>query len=201
MIGHRLSAATPSSGVYTWATKPAASAASGATIRISDVGSGGSLWTSNGSDWFPVGGIVTLAVSGANVAHTGTTDETTLATVTIPADIMGANGAIELLPLYDYTNSANTKTLRAKFGGGLVYSIATTTTTSCQMQYIVRNANGKSAQVAQASSGSSGMGAVASSLLTGSINTANAVSLTITGQLANSGETINLRGYIVRLIK
>ena len=190
-----------SSGIYTWATKPAASAASGATIRISDVGPGGSLWTSNGSDWFPVGGIVTLAVSGANVPHTGTINETTLTTVSIPADIMGANGAIELLPLYDYTNSANTKTLKAKFGGGLVYSIATTTTTSCQMQYIVRNANSKSAQVAQASSGSAGMGAVASALLTGSINTANAVSLTITGQLANSGETINLRGYIVRLIK
>jgi hypothetical protein len=45
------------------------------------------------------------------------------------------------------------------------------------------------------------MGAVAASLLTGTVDTSAAVNLTLTSQCANAGETITLRGYIVRLLK
>jgi len=199
---NRLRAMSNSTPVYTWATIPAANTVNGWTVFVSDVGVGGSFWTSNGTAWYPVGGVVALAVSGANVANTGDTNENTVATVTVPAGIMGANGAVEVIPLWDFTNNSNTKTMKVKFGGSVVYSIATTTTTSCQMQYIVRNANSASSQVAQASSGSSGMGAVASSLLTGAIDTSAAVNITLTAQCNTAGtDTINLRGYIVRLIK
>lgn len=202
MYAENFYAESPTAGVYTWATKPSAPSSNGSTIRITDVGTGGSLWTSNGSDWYPVGGVVTLAVSGAAVPNTGNTTENTVATVTIPAGIMGANGVIEVVPLWDFTNNSNTKTMKVKFGGGLVYSIATTTTTSCQMQYIVRNANSASAQIAQASSGSTGMGSVASALLTGAVDTSAATTITLTAQCNTSGsDTITLRGYIVRLHK
>lgn len=187
---------------YTWAGKPAAAGNSGATIRITDVGgAGGSLWTSNGTDWFPVGGVVVLACSGTAVANTGNTSENTVYTLPVPAGMLGANGALHVTPLFDYTNNANTKTMKCKFDGTLVYSVATTTTTSLQMQYVVRNANAANAQIAQASSGSTGMGAVASSLLTGSSNTANAVNFTITAQCANAADTITLRGVLAVLYK
>jgi len=46
------------------------------------------------------------------------------------------------------------------------------------------------------------MGAVAGSLLTGAINTANAADITLTAQCnISASDTINLRGYIVRLMK
>jgi hypothetical protein len=46
---------------YTWATKPAASAVlTGTTIRISDVGVSGSLWTSDGTNWRPQNGSLVL---------------------------------------------------------------------------------------------------------------------------------------------
>lgn len=198
---NRLRAMSNDTPVYTWETIPAANTVNGWTVFVSNVGVGGSFWTSNGTGWYPVGGMVVLAVSGANIANTGNTTENTVATVTIPAGMLGANGAVEVIPLWDFTNNANTKTMKVKFGGSVVYSIATTATTSCQMQYFVRNANSASAQVAQASNGSSGMGAVAGSLLTGVINTANAADITLTAQCANAGDTINLRGYIVRLMK
>lgn len=188
-------------GVYTWATKPVASASTNKQILITDVGNGGSFWRSNGTDWFPVGGMVVLACSGAAAANTGDTTENTKATVTIPAGIMGTNGAIEVIPLFDWTNNGNTKTVRVKFGGSVVYSIATTATTSCQMMYIVRNANSASAQIAQASNGTSGTGAVVASLLTGTIDTTAATTITITAQCANAADTITLRGYTVRLLK
>ena len=199
---NRVRALSGDAPIYTWAAIPTASTVNGQTVFVSDVGSGGSFWRSNGTDWFPVGGAVTLAASGAAVANTGNTTENTVATVTIPAGIMGANGVIEVIPLWDFSNNSNTKTMKVKFGGGLVYSIATTTTTSCQMMYIVRNANSASAQIAQASSGSTGMGSVASALLTGAINTSAATTITLTAQCNTSGsDTITLRGYIVRLIK
>lgn len=198
---NRLSALSNNTPVYTWATIPAANTVRGWTVFVEDIGVGGSFWTSNGTAWYPVGGMVILAASGAAVANTGNTNENTVATIAIPAGIMGENGAIEVIPLWDYTNSANSKTMKAKFGGSLTYGIATTATASCQMLYIVRNANSVSAQVAQAASGSSGTGAVTGSLLTGTINTSAATTVTLTAQCANAGETITLRGYIVRLIK
>ena len=144
-----------------------------------------------------------LAQSAVAVPLTGSTSETTLATITLPAGAMGANGQIEIEALFSTTNSANTKTLRFKFGGSTIHSIAFTTTAGAQMRKRLSNRNSASSQVAANASAqidfntstSTNFGAPA----TYAVDTSAAVTILITGQLANSGETITLESYRILL--
>src|SRR5687767_4986995 len=58
-----------------------------------------------------------LAASPAAIAHTGTTDETVVATVVIPGGLMGTNGRLRVTSLWTWPNSANSKTVRVRFSG------------------------------------------------------------------------------------
>jgi hypothetical protein len=141
-----------------------------------------------------------LASSGVQVTHTGDTAEFVLATISIPANSMGANGRLRILTHWTYTNSANSKSLRVRWGGssGTVCSSQSVTTTAAfGSECFVQNRNATNSQVC-------GM-TVSSGLGTGTINTASqdttgAIDLVITGQLTNSAESVNLEGYCVELI-
>lgn len=139
-----------------------------------------------------------LAQSAVAVPLTGTLTETTLATITIPANTLGANGQLELEALFSYTNSANSKTLRAKFGGTQYLNLTLTTTAASQSLVRIANRNAANSQVGNIV-GSNGFGNSSGTLVTSAIDTAADVNLTITGQLANTGETITLESYIVRV--
>ena len=72
---------------YTWANKPSV-APSGQIICITDIGENGSLWRGNGTKWVRLHSIKFYDLSAA-VVLTGTTSATTLATITIPAGLIG----------------------------------------------------------------------------------------------------------------
>ena len=137
-----------------------------------------------------------LAQSGAAIAHTGTTAETTLVTVTLPGGAMGTNGSVEIEALWSYTSSANTKTGRMKFGGTSFQTTSPTTTVTLAQRTRVTNRNSVSAQVG-GPSGATMIGATNTAVTTASINTAASVDITITAQLANSGETMTLESYCI----
>lgn len=69
---------------------------------------------SDGIRWRPVGAFATLQ---PNASVTGTTNETTLASVTIPGGLMGSDGSIRVYALYSFTGTAGIKTIKLKFGG------------------------------------------------------------------------------------
>jgi hypothetical protein len=143
-----------------------------------------------------------LAASAVAVPHTGDTNETTLATVTIPANAMGANGAIRVHAVFSYTNSGNNKVPRIRFGGlsGTQYKANTVTTTaSAQIISWIQNRNATNSQVGPFNSVNS-VGLSAASPVTSSVDTTAAVDLVFTGQLTNTGETITLESYIVELL-
>ncbi|MGW8202971.1 hypothetical protein ACWGM0_10540 [Sphingomonas bisphenolicum] len=129
--------------------------------------------------------------SAVNSAVTGTTTETTLATFTIPANSIGPNGSAEFMLLAGYTNSVNTKTLRIRVNGTQVLAITLTTTASGQFIFTIANRGAVNSQVANASSfpGISGAGG---SEQTFSFDTTADLTVTITGQLTNTGEEIRL---------
>ena len=104
---------------YTWAGKPAAASNTGITIRITDVGgTAGSLWISDGAYWKPVGGSVILAQSGVAITAPDTSVDEPLASVIIPAGIMGTNGSLRITSSYSCgVQTANVKTMRVRFGG------------------------------------------------------------------------------------
>lgn len=143
-----------------------------------------------------------LAASAVSASHTGNTNETTLATVTIPAGAMGANGALRINSLWSYTNSGNTKTLRNRLDGisGTVFMSAAPTTTASAHDAgrIIQNRNSVSSQVCRASGAASGPAATA--VITGAKDTSGALDLVFTAQLANSGETITLEAYSVEIM-
>jgi hypothetical protein len=143
-----------------------------------------------------------LAASAATgMSITGTTNETTLATVTIPAGAMGLNGAVHIYATWTYTNSGNTKTTRIKFGGTAISAIGATTTATLHEMRRVRNRGSASSQVASFTAGSNSAFAASSGGLPAlSVDTTAAVDILFTAQLTSTGETAILESYEVWLL-
>lgn len=144
-----------------------------------------------------------LASSAIAASVTGTLTETTLATVTLPAGAMGANGAIRVTSVWATPGgSANAKTVRTRLGGisgAQVMAIGVTTSLSVsESTRLIQNRNSASSQVTR-NSGSPGSGGSSAAPTTSAINTAVAADLVFTGQLANTGETITLESYMVEV--
>ncbi len=193
--------------MYTWETKPAAKAFPvGVPIWISDVGvgGGGSRWYSNGTGWVPEAGRLLVAAGEPALNHTGDIVDQTGASgtdrivYTLPADILGTHGVAEVSHFWSYTNSANTKTLRVRFGGTSGTSAQLpqpTTTATAQLSCFIRNQNSKSAQIYFAPSSSSPFTTSSSAVTTSAIDTASAQDILIGGQLSNTAEFIKLEAY------
>jgi hypothetical protein len=152
------------------------------------------------------GGVSLLAQSNAAISLTGTTTETTLATYTLPANTLGANGILRITSFWSCNNTANNHTARVRFGGtlGTVY-LTDNLNSRLNGQGIthIRANNATNSQKAFAgnnfvgSSFTSGTVAVTTS----SVDTTSNVDVVISGQLANSGDNMTLEGYTIELLK
>lgn len=144
-----------------------------------------------------------LAHSSVAVNCPADTSEDTLATVTVPAGAMGANGLVRVTTLWTVTNNANAKSLYVRFGGTsgtqfLAYNAASTNL--MQNQVIIRNRNSQSSQVgfyqSQPNSFSNpGSGAIQ----TAAIDTSASADIVIRAQKATAGDTVTLESYLVEL--
>ena len=184
---------------YTWANKPSV-APLGQIICVTDIGENGSLWRGNGTKWVRMHSVRYYDLTAA-VSLTGTTTETTLATITVKGGLMGANGKLKIWPLFATPNNANSKVLYVKVGGIAFTAIGYTTgATSTQTLCVVRNTNSESSQVAFSSGNSAGVGNSSVAVTTASINTAADFTLAISAQLGNDADTVTLHGLFVEII-
>jgi hypothetical protein len=147
----------------------------------------------------------TLAQSAAaSLSHTGNTDETALATVTLPASAMGANGRVFVVTHWTVTNSVNNKTLRVRLGGigGTAHlAFVATTVASHRDEREICNRGVANSQVGfAATAAGGGWGQTAGAVITGAIDTAAATTIVISGQLASAGETITLEAYRIEVM-
>ncbi len=142
-----------------------------------------------------------LGRSGVAVSHTGTTSETTLATVSVPANAMGPNGLLRISALWGHTNSANTKTLRVSFGGTNFLSVAPSATSTFQAITTITNRNATNSQIGPPSNSAtaSAFGTVGGARVAGSVDTTSAQDILFKATLANAGENITLESYLVEL--
>lgn len=149
----------------------------------------------------PLSSGVPRVICASSVASptTGDTTENTLATCTVPAASMGANGIVRITTVFSYTNSANAKSLRVKFGGTTYQNTSVTTTASVRYQAQIANVNATNSQKGSNTAGNMGT-ASSGSPVTSAVDTTAAVTILITGQNSNSGETITLESYLVELI-
>lgn len=142
--------------------------------------------------------------AATGMSHTGNTNETTLATITIPANALGANGRIRVTTQWTYTNNANTKTLIVRLGGtsGTQYAtVAVTTTAGVRMQQEIANRNATNSQIGFAANNSSGFGGTTAAPVTSAVDTTASVDLVIRCQLGNGADTITLDSYCVEILK
>jgi hypothetical protein len=145
-----------------------------------------------------------LAGSAQAASHTGDTNETTLATITIPAGAMGANGFIEVDALWTFTDSANAKTMRGRLGGisGTAYlSVANSTAGQVSVRTTTRvyNRNSQSSQIGTLATSGNPFTASTSAWPTSSVDTSASTTFVLTAQLASAGETITLQAYSARI--
>ena len=182
---------------YTWANKPSV-APSGQIICITDIGENGSLWRGNGTKWVRLNPIKIFSLS-APVSLTGSTSAVTLATITIPAGLLGANGKLKIYPLWATTNNANVKTLRAIFSGSTCTTMTSQSVPNNSGLLIIRNINSESAQ--KCSSGLvAGIGSSTGSIAVLAIDTTAATTITVTGQLAVGTDTMTLEDLFVEVV-
>ena len=182
---------------YTWANKPSV-APLGQIICVTDIGENGSLWRGNGTKWVRLNPIKIFSLS-APVSLTGSTSVVTLATITIPAGLLGANGKLKIYPLWLTTNNANVKTLRALFGGSTSTTMTSQSVPNNSGLVIIRNVNNEAAQ--KTSSGLvAGIGASSGSIASTTIDTTAATTITITGQLAVGTDTLTLEDLFVEVV-
>jgi hypothetical protein len=129
----------------------------------------------------------------ASCALTGV-DEV-LGSFTVRAGIIGVNSIIQIEPLWTYTNSANNKILKVKIAGVAVYSATRTTSVKEAPLIVLANRNSLSSQIQPYDNTyiTAGSGSPA----TYTIDFANSVTVDITGQRANSGDTLKLEYFRV----
>jgi hypothetical protein len=156
----------------------------------------------------PRGVYYSLAKSGSPAARNsanaaGDATPQVMATATVPAGAMGPTGTVRWRVLWSYTNSANVKNLRARFGGagGTIYSAINPTTTAAYAEIREVWNTTATAQVGSPNGISGGLGTTTGAVVTSAENTASAVDIVFTAAWAGatSGETITLEAYDVEV--
>lgn len=138
-----------------------------------------------------------LASKGAAVSHTGSTAETDLLNVVLPAGALGPNGQVRITTLVSAgANNANAKTIRYRFGGGAIQSFSLASTLIAEVQRRIANRNSQSSQVSYTANIGSFVQAGAP-VATAAIDTSAAVIIRITGALADAADTITLESVLI----
>lgn len=144
-------------------------------------------------------GVEVLAQSAVPASVTGTISETVLATIPIPAGAMGVDGSLRVTTLWSYTNSANIKNCRVKIGSTVISVFSQTATAGMQRMDFLRNRGSLASQVAFPNS-TNPFGTTTAAVPTYAFDMSVEQILTLTGELANPGETITLQGYTIELL-
>jgi hypothetical protein len=152
-----------------------------------------------------------IAASGASASLTGTLTETVLATITIPANAMGANGQIVVEAYLSCTSGGapGNRDVRVRFGGNAIGTSTeffifrgSNTTLTMQVHARISNGNATNAQKGPALQTTvSGYGASSNAKVTASYDTTSDQYILITGDLTDTGDTIVLESYNVMLIR
>lgn len=143
--------------------------------------------------------MLSAGTTSGNVTLEGANVDRTLATVSVPAGCMGANGRITVETLWTYQTSGNIKTFNQKFAGTFVFHIQTATTSNLST-FLAGFVNQSAAAQKQITSPyGSGLGATTSAIATAAIDTTAAQDITIVGKSAVVNEYVQLESYKITL--
>lgn len=173
------------------------------TVAIgTDANSGGQIKKAQWNEAHTITGAVEVfSQSGAAQTIGATTSETVLATISFSGGELGANGHLIVITQWTTNNSANNKNMFVRVGGvaGTQFmSVTNTTQVGLARIVTIANANSASSQKTSTPAGNAtGFGQYSASGVTSTVNTASAWDLVISGNKANSGDTLTLESYQV----
>ena len=170
---------------YTWANKPSV-APLGQIICVTDIGENGILCRGDGTKWVRMHPTILYNLA-TPIVLTGTTAQTTLLTIPIPAALMGQIGRLNMASFFALTNNANNKTLRVAIGGNQINVQGAASMAATGFNFWLLNLNSATAQ----RNNSSALFA---------IDTTVSMDLVITGQLANASDSMTLNTLTLELI-
>lgn len=156
---------------------------------------------SNFSELYAGGGGLLAKTAVAAAPLTGTLTETVLATIPIPAGLIGLNGQLKVTGFWTFIG-ASSKSMRVRLGGlagSVMFSLgAATTFLQLKSETLITNRNSAASQYLSSVSGR-GTDAIMSAGFAAptTVNTAVAQDLVFTGQLTVTTETIVLEGYTI----
>lgn len=136
------------------------------------------------------------AVTGSNAAYTGSTTETNLINVSIPAGAIGNNGMVRVTVTWTSNNSAGAKTGKTYLSTTqLAQSASYTTSTGGSQMIGVRNRGVLNVQTAQIIGGTS-TGATTYA----AVDTSAAVPIVLSTTVATATDYLIIEGYTVELL-
>lgn len=143
-----------------------------------------------------------VAQSRVPVPHTGDTLEFVLATINIPANTLSATGRLKLTSLWKFIGAGGNRTCRVRLtniSGAIlwapVHSSAVLSATLDWMLWMMGATNSQESS----GSGQTGYVGVSGAVVTAAIDTTQAWTLVITGQVAVGTDTISLEAYDLEL--
>ncbi|RJQ38257.1 MAG: hypothetical protein C4555_05180 [Dehalococcoidia bacterium] len=134
--------------------------------------------------------------------HTGSTAETSLASITVPAGAMGPNGSIRITVLISANDGTDTRTYRLRMGGmsGTIYrAISMGANLTLRDQCEITNRNSVASQIGFATGSGGGFGGSTAAAVTSTVNTNASFTIEITGELSNAADTITREYILVEL--
>lgn len=148
------------------------------------------------------------AVTDGKGAFTGDTGEEFGPTITVPANALGPNGLARIWTQWAYTNSAGTKTCRARYSGnaGTTYiSAVPTTSLTMAVAAMISNRGATNAQVGAAGGSTATavppFGSVsASALNTSAVDTTAATTAVLSHQRNTATDNAVLESYLIELL-
>lgn len=147
----------------------------------------------------------TLASSAVAIPLTGTTAETILAVVKVPAGAMGKNGRVRTSSLWSMTNNANNKIFRTRFGSaanlaGVAMGAMTLSNflTVLDADRNIVNRNNEKRQVSRAITSITG-NTSGTALSVATVDTTKDAYIVFSAQLANAADTASLEDYRVEV--
>lgn len=143
----------------------------------------------------------TLAASAIESSVTGTTSETTLATVVVPGNAMGANGILEIDHVWSSNGDASNKTFTIKVGANFILGSVLASVGVYQGRHILSNRNSTSSQVQFRNTQHLFSTTAAGLNTTFTIDTTADFSILFTATLADSADTVTLDRYMIRLMR
>lgn len=182
---------------YTWAGKPAAAANNKKRIRITDVGPApGLIFVSDNTRWIP-DGVQVLASYATAVSGAADTNENTLATITVPAAILGIKGSLRIL-METTQSGSSTKTFRIKLDGNALYTRGVTAAETVVARASIQNKGVTGTQSVYSFNETAALMALNPTTL--SVDFTANKNLTITCQKGTGSDTMTLTRYIVEIL-